>query len=73
MEQKSDYAIISEDWIEMMKPMIKKRLEWAVDRISDFDILWTECKHDEKPGIDSFEQKQCSLSLVKQYFINKYL
>lgn len=73
----------------MIKPMIKKRLEWAVERISDYDILWTECKHDENAngsnenikdenttkilGIESYEHNECGLSLVRQFFINKYL
>jgi len=73
----------------MIKPMIKKRLEWAVERISDYDTLWTECKHDGNSngsnetindenttkilGIESYEHKECGLSLVRQFFINKYL
>jgi len=82
MEQKSEYAKMSEEWLEMIKPMIKKRLEWAVERILDYDILWPECNH-ENPnqtvkdehtrGIESHEQKECSLSLVRQFFIKKYL
>lgn len=80
MEQKTEE--MSEEWFEMIKPMIKKRLEWAVERISDYDILWSECKHenpndaakdDRTRAIESYEQKECSLSLVRQFFINKYL
>lgn len=46
MEQKSEYATMSEEWLEMIKPMIKKRLEWVVERLLDYDILWPECKHE---------------------------
>lgn len=82
MEQNTEFVTMSEEWFEMMKPMIKKRLEWAVERISDYDILWAECKHENHNetlknehtrGIESYEQKECSLSLVRQFFINKYL
>jgi hypothetical protein len=84
-KQKSEYATISEEWIEMIKPMIKKRLEWAIERILDYDILWTECIHENSNetikdehktgilGIESYEHKECSLSLVRQFFINKCL
>ncbi|XP_026807747.1 uncharacterized protein LOC113550231 [Rhopalosiphum maidis] len=84
-KQKFEYAKINEEWFEMIKPMIKKRLEWAIERILDYDILWRECKHENSNetiknehktgtlGIESYEHKECSLSLVRQFFINKYL
>lgn len=40
-----DYSTIREEWLDMMKPMIHKRMEWVVDRICEYDILWTECAH----------------------------
>ncbi|XP_015364671.1 PREDICTED: uncharacterized protein LOC107162332 [Diuraphis noxia] len=82
MEQKTEYATMSEEWLEMIKPMIKKRLEWAVERISDYDFLWPECQHENlnptvkdehTRRIEPYEQKECNLSLVRQFFINKYL
>ncbi|XP_025202638.1 uncharacterized protein LOC112599790 [Melanaphis sacchari] len=75
-KQNTDYTTVSKEWFEMIKPMIKKRLEWAVERISDYNILWTECKHENANetikdehktrilGVDSYEHKECSLSLV---------
>ncbi|VVC38463.1 Hypothetical protein CINCED_3A023853 [Cinara cedri] len=44
-DQSKECAIIREDWIEMTKPMIYKHLEWAVDRILDYNVRWTECQH----------------------------
>lgn len=74
---------IREEWLEMMKPMIYKRLEWVVERISDFDTQWTNCKH----GMDNttnningtmlqteyYDQNDCNYSQMGQYFVNKYL
>lgn len=47
-EQTIDYStVIRQEWLEMMKPMIYKRLEWAVDQIFNYDVLWLEYHHVE--------------------------
>lgn len=45
VEQTNDFTEIRKDFLDMMKPMVYKRLEWAVERILDYDLLWTECEH----------------------------
>lgn len=45
VEQTNNFAEIRKDFLDMMKPMIYNRLEWAVERILDYDLQWTECEH----------------------------
>lgn len=40
-------ATIREEWVDLMKPMVHKRLEWVVDIISDYDFRLPECKHNK--------------------------
>lgn len=65
----------------MMKPMICKRLEWAAQKICDYNVKWLECKHGIHETVKNEyivekgynKQKECSISLVERYFVNKYL
>lgn len=45
VEETIDFAEIRQDFLEMIKPMIYNRLKWSVERILDYDLEWTECKH----------------------------
>jgi hypothetical protein len=44
-DNSADNSILREEWHELIKPMIYKRLEWAVTRIIDYNIQWSDCKH----------------------------
>lgn len=45
MEQKNSNYVIREEWLEIIRPMIYKRLEWAVEIISNYDKRLPECIH----------------------------
>lgn len=63
--------------------MIHTRLEWVVDRISDFDMQWTKCKHGMNITTNNitntilqtefYDQNDCNFTLKGQYCVNKYL
>lgn len=41
----AEHDAIRDEWLDTMKPMIHKRLEWAVGKIADYDVRWTEREH----------------------------
>lgn len=45
VELTNDYAAVRTEWLEMVDPIIHKWLEWAAEQFFEYDIRWTECKH----------------------------